>query len=88
MKIFYNYHVKKYPLINKEDKIKLIYQSTLGPNHLGKNLLKDNVKQRLEKELLEQKNNTDSESPSEEDLNINQSSSTTSDDKISLPITE
>ena len=36
----------------------------------------------------EQKNNNDSESPSEEDLNINQSSSTTSDDKISLPITE
>ena len=36
----------------------------------------------------EQKNNTDSESPSEEDLNIKQSSSTTSDDKISLPITE
>ena len=53
MKIFYNYHLHKYPLIQKEDKIKLIYQSTLGPNHLGRNLLYDNVKQRLEKELLD-----------------------------------
>lgn len=59
MQIFYNYHLKKYPLINKEDKIKLIYQSTLGPNHLGKNLLKENVKQRLEKELLETNNRRD-----------------------------
>ncbi len=73
MRIFYNYHLKKYPLINKEDKIKLIYQSTLGPNHLGKNLLKDNVKQRLEKEILEQNNKTDNiyEWISEEFLRIN-----------------
>lgn len=73
MKIFYNYHLNKYPLINKEDKIKLIYQSTLGPNHLGKNLLKENVKQRLEKELLEKNNNNDNiyEWISEEFLRIN-----------------
>lgn len=56
MKIFYNYHIKKYPLINKEDKIKLIYQSTLGPNHLGKNLQPENVKQRVQNELLEVNN--------------------------------
>lgn len=73
MQIFYNYHLKKYPLINKEDKIKLIYQSTLGPNHLGKNLLKENVKQRLEKELLEKNNRTDNiyEWISEEFVRIN-----------------
>lgn len=73
MKIFYNYHLHKYPLIQKEDKIKLIYQSTLGPNHLGRNLLYDNVKQRLEKELLENNNKTDNiyEWISEEFLRIN-----------------
>lgn len=56
MKIFYNYHINKYPLINKEDKIKLIYQGTLGPNHLGKNLQPENIKQRVQKELLEANN--------------------------------
>ncbi len=56
MKIFYDYHTKKYPLINKEDKIKLIYQGTLGPNHLGKNLQPEDVKQRVQKELLELSN--------------------------------
>lgn len=73
MKIFYNYHLKKYNYLNKEDKIKLIYQSTLGPNHLGKNLLKENIKQRLEKELLENNNNNDNiyEWISEEFIRIN-----------------
>ncbi|MBQ8292550.1 MAG: hypothetical protein IJX78_01935 [Bacilli bacterium] len=54
MKIFYYYHLNKYPLIQKEDKIKLIYQGTLGPNHLGKGLLAENVKARVMKELLEE----------------------------------
>lgn len=73
MKIFYNYHLKKYNYIDKEDKIKLIYQSTLGPNHLGKNLLKENIKQRVEKELLEKNNQTDNiyEWISEEFVRIN-----------------
>lgn len=73
MKIFYRYHLNKYPLIQKEDKIKLIYQSILGPNHLGKNLLYDNVKQRLEKELLENNNKNDNiyEWVSEEFIRIN-----------------
>lgn len=56
MKVFYEYHLNKYPLIQKEDKIKLIYQGTLGPNHLGKDLLVEDVKKRLEKELLEESN--------------------------------
>ena len=43
--IFYNYHLKKYIYIQKEDKIKLIYQGLLGPNHL--NLNKDMVKPRI-----------------------------------------
>jgi hypothetical protein len=73
MKIFYNYHLKKYNYIDKEDKIKLIYQSTLGPNHLGKNLLKENIKQRVERELLEKNNQTDNiyEWISEEFVRIN-----------------
>lgn len=73
MKIFYQYHLNKYPLIEKNDKIKLIYQSVLGPNHLGKNLLYDNVKQRLENELLEENNTSDNiyEWISEEFLRIN-----------------
>lgn len=54
MKIFYQYHLNKYPLIQKEDKIKLIYQSTLGPNHLGKTLNKDNIKKRIEQELKDE----------------------------------
>lgn len=52
--IFYNYHLKKYIYIQKEDKIKLIYQGLLGPNHL--NLNKDMVKPRIEKELTEERN--------------------------------
>ena len=52
--IFYKYHLNKYPYIQKEDKIKLIYQGLLGPNHL--NLNKDMVKPRIEKELTEESN--------------------------------
>ncbi|MCM1513506.1 MAG: deoxynucleoside kinase [Anaeroplasma bactoclasticum] len=32
--IFFNYHLKKYPAMQREDKIKLIYQGILGPRHL------------------------------------------------------
>lgn len=50
--IFYKYHLNKYTYIQTEDKIKLIYQGMLGPNHL--NLNKDMVKPRIEKELQEE----------------------------------
>ena len=50
--IFYNYHLRKYPSIQTEDKIKLIYQGLLGPNHLHLN--QEMVKHRIEKELSEE----------------------------------
>ena len=33
--IFFNYHLKKYPAMQLEDKIKCIYQGILGPHHLS-----------------------------------------------------
>ncbi len=53
MEIFYEYHIKKYPNIQTNDKIKLIYQATLGPNHLGKNLNYHQVLTKLKNELQE-----------------------------------
>ncbi|MCM1259929.1 MAG: hypothetical protein NC182_03205 [Prevotella sp.] len=32
--IFFNYHLKKYPAMQLEDKVKLVYQGILGPRHL------------------------------------------------------
>lgn len=54
--IFYKYHLNKYPSIQKEDKIKLIYQGILGPNHLGYNLNKEKVNERILNELKETNN--------------------------------
>lgn len=73
MKIFYEYHRKKYPNMQVKDKIKLIYQSVLGPNHLGKDLQPIDVKTRLTKELQEPFNQKDNlyEWLSEEFLRIN-----------------
>lgn len=55
MNIYYNYHKNKYPKLEKQDIIKLIFQSSLGPSHFISN--KDKVKDYLNKELLEEKNN-------------------------------
>lgn len=55
MNIYYNYHKNKYPKLEKQDIIKLIFQSSLGPSHFVSN--KDKVKDYLNKELLEEKNN-------------------------------
>ena len=46
-------HSKLYPLINKEDLLKLIFQFTLGPNHLFISKL-DKVKENI---FIEAKNN-------------------------------
>lgn len=46
-KIYYNYHKNKYPLLEKQDIIKLVFQSTLGPNHFGASLSKDQVNKYL-----------------------------------------
>lgn len=42
-KIYYDYHLKKYPNMQINDKIKLIYQSVLGPTHLISNLEYDKI---------------------------------------------
>lgn len=34
--IFLKYHLKKYPLMNNQDIIKLVYQEVMGPNHIIK----------------------------------------------------
>ena len=52
MNIYYNYHKNKYPKLEKQDIIKLIFQASLGPSHFISN--KDKVKDYLNKELLEE----------------------------------
>ena len=37
MKIFLNYHKQHYPKMQNQDKVKLIYQATLGPAHFSNN---------------------------------------------------
>lgn len=49
--IFINYHKKKYPKMTNQDIIKLIYQETLGPNHIIQNI--DKVKEFLKQEAKE-----------------------------------
>lgn len=49
--IYYNYHKNKYPLMEKQDIIKLVFQSTLGPNHFGANLSKEKINDYLNNEL-------------------------------------
>ncbi len=49
--IYYNYHKNKYPLMEKQDIIKLVFQSTLGPNHFGGNLSKEKINNYLINEL-------------------------------------
>lgn len=49
--IYYNYHKNKYPLMEKQDIIKLVFQSTLGPNHFGGNLSKERINDYLINEL-------------------------------------
>ncbi len=51
--IFLDFHNKKYPNMENQDKIKLIYQGTLGPKHLGFKLSKDEIKDRLLKEIMD-----------------------------------
>ena len=38
MNIFLKYHLNKYPKMQNQDKIKLIYQASLGPAHLVNDL--------------------------------------------------
>ncbi len=49
--VFLSYHLNKYPLIQKEDKIKLIYQALLGPHHLNMKLDKSQVLSSINQEL-------------------------------------
>ena len=50
MKIFLNYHIKKYPKLQNQDKIKLIYQASLGPAHLVSDLSEKKVYKYIIKE--------------------------------------
>ena len=52
--LFLKYHLKKYPKMTNQDIIKLIYQETLGPNHIISD--QNRVLNYLQKELEENNN--------------------------------
>lgn len=54
-KIYLIYHLKKYPHLTIQDKIKLIYQGSLGPSHYLSNINKDDV---IKHVTVEIRNNT------------------------------
>ena len=54
--LFLKYHLKKYPKMTNQDIIKLIYQETLGPNHIIIN--KNDVTNYILKELEENNNSS------------------------------
>jgi len=53
-KIFLKYHINRYPLMNSNDIIKLVYQETLGPNHIIKSY--DSALNYIKSELNEEHN--------------------------------
>ena len=57
MKIFLKYHLNKYPKMQNQDKIKLIYQASLGPAHLVNDLNEKKVYKYILKEIKYSKNN-------------------------------
>ena len=53
--IFLNYHIKKYPKLQKQDKIKLLYQATFGPNHLIEDFTEKKIYKNILKEIKSSK---------------------------------
>lgn len=53
--IFFTHHLKKYPAMQEEDKVKLIYQGILGPHHLSNTTELGCLQSSIQEEVSKQK---------------------------------